>query len=230
MRLGGDNDEFAEVELACKELAQGRVVAIAIESIEMRYLTVVAEIATLDTIESIESAAGGLLWITNPGNLDLRQFPVFLQGLYMVGAAVFGQARPTDRLATQRSKACRVIVPVTCGRDGVFTRAGIAECASDLVKLAGFAPHAIVCACVQGEFVRITGVGPEFVASCIPIVRVSDVVRYRAFVERTPSHGEIRSRRIFERLLRRRWALLRMRSRRRLCSEEDAQSSVIKSI
>jgi 3,4-dihydroxy-2-butanone 4-phosphate synthase len=152
-------------------MRRGEVVTIVTQC--GRYLAAAADVVSYETLLQIESEAQGLLCLAMPLDGFAVGLPESIKGEVVVGRAEGGRQKSA---VAQYSKANHVVVPIICMKNGVLSRPAPAECATDLARMAGFGPSAILCAVTGADAAHLPL--PQAVSRYVT-VEVSEVVKCR---------------------------------------------------
>ncbi len=176
-------------------------------------LVMAAEAVTPEAVNFMATEARGLICVPMlEGRLDQLGIPPIASGPGRFDAAIrvgvdhrsgTTGVSAADRAATIGALAASAsrrsdfsvpghVFPIACRREGVLERAGHAEAAFDLVRIAGRGDAAVVCeiASANGEMARDRELRAFSERFDLPLVSVADLIRYERHESRTERVAE----------------------------------------
>ncbi|OQY45542.1 MAG: 3,4-dihydroxy-2-butanone-4-phosphate synthase [Anaerolineaceae bacterium 4572_78] len=196
-----DMKSAEKVKNAIEALKQGHPILIIDDEIEGEGdVCIPAQLATPKIINFMATHCRGIICQPiSPEMADRLDLPLMVPGSDLTpftvsadaaivgsGTSAYDRAKTAQVIADPHSTRDDIvrpghIFPLRARADGVFERAGHTEASSDLVRLAGFTPSAVICEVMDknGQMART----PELVKFAaqhnMPTVTVRDVINYR---------------------------------------------------
>jgi len=208
--IGGPGEEafeFANVEVAIRELRAGRMIVVVDDEDRENEgdLTMAAEMVTPEAINFMATHGRGLICLAMTGErLDQLNLPPMVADNSAFGGTAFtvsidvkGRGTTTGISANDRAQTIRAAVdassrpedfgrpghvfPLRARPSGVLERRGQTEAAVDLARLGGLYPAGVICEIVNddGTMARV----PDLVRFCrkhdLVMITVAELARYR---------------------------------------------------
>jgi 3,4-dihydroxy 2-butanone 4-phosphate synthase/GTP cyclohydrolase II len=210
-----DGDVFASVEQAIQDFASGRMVIIVDDEDRENEgdLAFAAEKATPEAVNFMATFGRGLICLPMTGERldELRLPPMTDENTSTYGTAFHVSFGAKGRITTGISAADRAatiraavdpatqpedltrpghVFPLRARPGGVLERAGQTEASTDLARLAGLTPAAVICEIMNDDGTMARRPQLEVFAERhgLHIVTVADIIAYRRRTERLVEH------------------------------------------